>query len=133
MIVVIERLLKRLIHLLLLLLAHTQWLVIGISPIRNRQTQRLRHSILFRFLDLPHLFSLPLAFFLQPLLWCEFLIVRFGVPVQIFVLLPSPDWCHERVAEIVLAVLRALDIVPGEVDTASRAFLANGLEEVHLC
>ena len=103
------------------------------APIRRRQTQRFRHRILLRLLDLPQLLPPSLLLLRHELLGCLLSAVALGIPVQIFALLPAAYRCHERVAEVILALSVVLDIIPGEVDAAARAGFADGLEEVHGC
>lgn len=105
--------------------------MIRIRPIRHRQPQRPRHSILLRLFNLLHLFAFPLLLLLGPLFGRELGVFGFGVPVEAFVLLPAADGRHDGVAEVVFAVGGGFDIVPAEVDAAAGAFFAHGLEEVH--
>lgn len=45
--------------------------------------------------------------------------VAFCVPGEVFVLLPAPDWRHERVAQVVLALRIVLDVFPLELGAAT--------------
>lgn len=134
LLIIPQRSLQRLIHLIPLLLLHAQRLQIRIrtSPLRHRQPQRPQHRILLRLLHLPPLRPHLLPFLLRPLFRRQLRVVGLGVPAEVFVFLPTTHGRHERVAEVVFAVLAALHIVPGEVHAAARTFLADGLEEVHI-
>lgn len=101
------------------------------APVRYWEPKSPRHSILFSFLDLPQLLLPLLALFRCDLLRRLVRIVGLSVPVQIFALLPAPNGCHERMAEVVFALRVILHIFPFEVNAAAGALLADRLEKIH--
>lgn len=124
---------KRLFERLARLPVQPQRRLVRILPIDRRQSHSRPHGILLRLPHLPQLLSPGLLLLPFPLLRRQLGIVGFGVPAQIFVLLPTPDRSHERVAQVVFAVGGGFDFVPAEVHAAAGAGLADGLEEVHGC
>lgn len=101
------------------------------APVRYWEPKSPRHSILFSFLHFPQLLLPLLALFRCDLLRRLVRIVGLSVPVQIFALLPAPNGCHERMAEVVFALRIILHIFPFEVNAAAGAFLADRLEKIH--
>ena len=90
-----------------------QWCQIGVVPFWHWQTHGCEHCILLGFLQLA-LFLLDA----RSLGLFRFS-VAFRVPGEVFVLLPAPDWRHERVAQIVFALRIVLDVFPLELGAAA--------------
>ena len=91
------------------------------GPISDREPKCPRQRIFFCLLypfDL--LFPFPRHLFFCGLVPSLAFSVRLRVPVKIAVLLPTADWCHERVSEIIFSMLGCRDIFPAEVDAAAR-------------
>jgi hypothetical protein len=85
----------------------------------HRQSQCFRQGIFFGFLDPSDLLLSLTCSFGGMIFVVGSFGISFSIPGQITSLLPAPDWCHQRVAQIVLPVRRRLDIRPFEVSTAT--------------
>lgn len=98
--------------------------VVFISPLRYINAQCTRHCVFFLLLDFAELFFSLLRIFF---------IITFCVPIQVSALLPPPNRRHERVPQVVLAMLVIFDVLPGEVGPATtRALLLNAMYKVHV-
>jgi hypothetical protein len=115
------------------------WLVhchgIGTRLVSDRgwQAQGAGHRILLSLLDSLELLlsQACCAFLLSLVRGPGTVLVIFRVPVQVATFLPSTDGRLQAVAQVVLAMRRACDVLPVEVDAAARARLADARHEIH--
>jgi hypothetical protein len=77
------------------------------------QPECTSHCFLLGILDALKLFALLAGPFL--LGFC----VTLGIPREVTILLPSTYWCHHRMAQVVFAMSRVLDVGPFELAAAT--------------
>lgn len=86
---------------------------IGVVSYWHRQAHGRKHGVFLCLLQLALLLfdARSLGFFRFS--------VTLRVPGEILVLLPAPDWRHQRVAKVVFALRIVLDVLPLELGAAA--------------